>query len=155
MAVDAVDGNIGVPFMIPPTSQDTVPAAPDLSTPPAAPPVEFHVLDANVPLDRATWVQLWESWPDREVMAHPEFVKLFATEGQQVLAAAARGPKGGALYPFIRRRLESEPWCPSGVTGCDLTTAYGYGGPFAWGLNGEETLSFWSQFDHWAREKDV
>jgi hypothetical protein len=61
---------------------------PDLSAAPAAPPVEFHVLDANVPLDRATWVQLWENWPDREVMAHPEFVKLFAIEGQQVLAAA-------------------------------------------------------------------
>ncbi len=123
--------------------------------PQVAPPVEFSVLDASVPLERATWLQLWESWPDREVMAHPEFVRLFAKEGQQVLAAAARGRDGGALYPFIRRPLEAEPWCPTGVTGCDLSTAYGYSGPFGWSLNAEETRSFWSQFDRWAREKDV
>ncbi|HVE43134.1 MAG TPA: GNAT family N-acetyltransferase [Planctomycetota bacterium] len=113
------------------------------------------MLDASVPLERATWVQLWESWPDREVMAHPEFVRLFAKDGQQVLAAAGRGREGGALYPFIRRPLEAEPWCPSGVSGCDLSTAYGYSGPFGWDLNAEETRSFWSQFDRWAREKDV
>jgi hypothetical protein len=140
--------------MIPssPLSTDLVPGA---SAPAAAPPVEFFILDAAVPQDRTTWVQLWESWPDREVMAYPEFVKLFARDGQRILAAAARGKQGGALYPFILRPLESEPWCPSGVSGCDLSTAYGYGGPFAWALSAEETRSFWAQFDRWAREQAV
>jgi hypothetical protein len=129
--------------------------SPVASVAPSATPVEFSILDASVPTERAAWVQLWESWPDREVMAHPEFARLFAREGQQVLAAAARGPQGGALYPLIRRPLGREPWCPAGVSGCDLTTPYGYGGPFAWGLNAEETRSYWSQFDRWAREQDV
>ena len=138
-----------------PLSRSVPILAPGDSAPPAEAPVEFSVLDASVPQERATWVQLWESWPEREVMAHPEFVQLFARDGQQVLAAAARGRQGGALYPFIRRPLQEEPWCPSGVTGCDLTTAYGYGGPFSWGLSAEETRSFWPQFDRWAREKEV
>jgi len=140
--------------MIPLISSETIPstAAP---APPAAAPVEFSVLNAGMPLERAAWVQLWESWPDREVMAHPEFALLFARDGQQVLAATARGRQGGVLYPFIRRPIDAEPWCPSGVSCCDLTTPYGYGGPFAWGLNAEETHSFWSQFDRWARAQDV
>jgi hypothetical protein len=117
--------------------------------------MEFAVLDADVPLDRATWVHLWETWPDREVMAHPEFVRLFAGEGQKVLAAVARGERGGVLYPFIRRPLSQEPWNPAGLAGCDLTTAYGYGGPFAWSVTEEEARSFWSRFDLWAREHGV
>jgi hypothetical protein len=140
--------------MIPLSPSVPIPA-PGAPAPGTAPTVQFDVLDAGVPLERAAWLQLWESWPDREVMAHPEFVQLFARDGQQVLAAAARGRQGGALYPFIRRPLQAEPWCPSGVAGCDLSTAYGYGGPFSWGLSAEETGSFWSQFDRWAREKDV
>src|SRR5689334_19926676 len=98
--------------MTPLTSPLETTVSPAGPAPQAAAPVEFIVLDASVPLDRAAWVQLWETWPDREVMAHPEFVQLFARDGQQVLAAAARGRQGGALYPFIRRPLDAEPWCP-------------------------------------------
>jgi hypothetical protein len=127
----------------------------EAAAPHAAGALEFSVLNADVPLERATWIQLWEHWPQREVMAHPEFVRLFTRDGQKVLAAAARGRQGGALYPFIQRPLQAEPWCPSGAGGCDLTTAYGYGGPFAWGLGTEETQAFWSQLDRWARDNDV
>jgi len=137
-----------IPSVMNPVSTATLVSA-------TGPRLEFSVLDAAVPLDRAAWIHLWETWPDREVMVHPEFVRLFAREGQRVLAAAARGEKGGVLYPFILRPLAREPWCPSGLSCCDLTTAYGYGGPFAWELTAEETRSFWSQFDHWVRERDV
>jgi hypothetical protein len=136
-----------------PSLADSAPRAAPLL--PTAPRLDFAVLDAAVSLDRATWIHLWEAWPHREVMAHPDFVRLFAREGQQVLAAAACGEKGGVLYPFIRRPLAQEPWSPPGLEGCDLTTAYGYGGPFAWGMMAEETRSFWSRFDHWVRERDV
>ena len=131
-----------------------IPLSPSLTIPSSS-ISEFAVLDAAVPPDRDTWIQLWESWPDREVMAHPEFVRLFAQEGQQVLAAAARGERGGVLYPFILRPLASEPWNPPGTAGCDLTTAYGYGGPFAWGVPPDEARTFWSRFDRWARERKV
>ena len=140
--------------MTPIVSPPEVTSTPKPAAPPA-PRMEFAVLDADVPLDRATWVHLWETWPDREVMAHPEFVRLFAREGQQVLAAVARGERGGVLFPFIKRPLALEPWNPPGLVGCDLTTAYGYGGPFAWGMSEEETRSFWSEFDRWARAQGV
>src|SRR6185295_7413176 len=115
----------------------------------------FRILDAGLPQDRATWLSCWESWPDREVMAHPEFVRLFAREGDQVLAAASRTEQGGVLYPFILRPLETEAWSPQGQPGCDLTTAYGYGGPFAWGMDDQGTRAFWSRFDLWAKERSI
>ncbi|MGH7413129.1 MAG: GNAT family N-acetyltransferase [Candidatus Rokuibacteriota bacterium] len=117
--------------------------------------MELRVLDGGDPRDCATWVELWQRWPDREVMAHPEFVRLFARKGDLVLAATVRTELGGVLYPFILRPLSAEPWTPPGQAGCDLTSAYGYGGPFAWNLTPEEARSFWSQFDRWARARQV
>lgn len=88
-------------------------------------------------------------------MAHPEFVRLFARKGDLVLAATARTEQGGVLYPFILRPLSAEPWNPPGQAGWDLTSAYGYGGPFAWNLTAGEAGSFWAQFDGWARAREV
>src|ERR1041384_7601358 len=98
----ALDVKCGVPEMGP-SLPSVLPSSDPLPAPPTGPRPDFAVLDAAVPQDYATWIHLWEAWPDREVMEHPEFVRLFAREGQQVLAAAARGGKGGVLYPFIRR----------------------------------------------------
>jgi hypothetical protein len=128
----------------------------DLVSPVSAPPtaLEFSILDAGVPADLTAWRQLWSAWPDREVMAHPDFVRRFAREGDQVLAAAACTAQGGILYPFILRPLASEPWV-SERTGWDATTPYGYGGPFAWNTTTDEAASFWSRFNRWARARDV
>ena len=35
-----------------------------------------EILDPGDPLDRAAWLELWNSWPDREIMAHPDYVRL-------------------------------------------------------------------------------
>jgi hypothetical protein len=59
-----------------------------VSVPPAA--LEFTVFDAGVPADLALWRERWNGWPDREIMAHPDFVRRFARAGDQVFAAAAR-----------------------------------------------------------------
>ena len=109
------------------------PNSADLVSPVAVPPaaVEFSVFDAAIPADLAAWRDHWNGWPDREIMAHPDFVRRFAREGDQVLAAAARTPRGGILYPFILRPLASEPWAAE-RRGWDATTPYGYGGPFGW-----------------------
>ncbi len=88
-------------------------------------------------------------------MAHPEFVRLFARTGDLVLAATARTEQGAVLYPFILRPLSAEPWHPPGQTGWDLTSAYGYGGPFAWKVTAAEAAEFWAQFDAWARAREV
>jgi hypothetical protein len=123
------------------------------SRPPLAP--VLTVLDARDPAAWTSWVALWREWPEREVMAHPEFVRLFARKEDLVLAAAARTEHGGVLYPFILRPLAAEPWAPAGQTGWDLTSAYGYGGPFGWNVTAAEAGAFWSQFDGWARARQV
>lgn len=130
------------------------------ATPPAGHPpilrssrVEF--LDAADSRGRAAWLELWQSWPDREIMAHPDYVRLFARPSDRVVAAALRSDGGGILYPLIRRPLAAEPWGASAGEACDLTTAYGYGGPFAWNATEEETLVFWTAFDVWARKQNA
>jgi Acetyltransferase (GNAT) domain len=115
----------------------------------------FRLLDAGNPRDAADWQELWQEWPDREVMAHPDFVRLFAGKEDLVLAATARTAEGGVLYPFILRPLAAEPWASADCTGWDLTTAYGYGGPFAWSVTSDEARGFWSRFAGWARERKV
>ncbi|HVE38701.1 MAG TPA: GNAT family N-acetyltransferase [Planctomycetota bacterium] len=116
-------------------------------------PVEF--LDAAQAEDRKKWLDLWSSWPQREVMAHPEYVRLFARPGDRVIGAALRTASGGILYPVIVRPIASEPWAPSGARGCDLTTAYGYGGPFAWSVTPDDARGFWQRFDAWAATQGV
>lgn len=127
--------------------QEAGPVAPG----PVVDSAPFRILDALEPAERAAWLEAWQSWPDREVMAHPEFVRLFARKGDRVLAAVSRTARGGVLYPFILRPLSAEPWAPPGSSGWDLTTAYGYGGPFAWSVSSDEARAFWSRFERWSR----
>ena len=113
--------------------------------------IRVDFLDAASPEARKTWIDLWESWPDREMMAHPAFVSLFARPGDSVVAAACRTAGGGILYPVIVRPFSQEPWSDAGTKGCDLTTAYAYAGPFAWGVTPAEGVLFWKHAERWAR----
>jgi len=128
-------------------SPDPEPSATDTQ------PEGFRVLGAEDPAERAEWLRLWERWPDAEIMAHPEFARLFARPGDQVLAATYAGTKGGVLYPLILRPLGLEPWAPAGRELCDLTTPYGYGGPFAWDVSPEEAADFGRRVGEWARSR--
>jgi hypothetical protein len=120
---------------------------------PQTPGVEF--LDLADPRDRAVWLDLWNRWPDREVMAHPDYVRLFARPLDRVVAAVLRSDGGGILYPLIVRPLAAEAWGAAAGKACDLTTAYGYGGPFAWNVTEKETQVFWAEFDEWARTQEA
>ena len=62
---------------------------------PQASHIEF--LDPARARDRAAWLELWNRWPDREVMAHPDYVRLFARPVDRVVAAAFRSDDGGIL----------------------------------------------------------
>jgi hypothetical protein len=77
-------------------------------------------------------------------------VALFARPGDKVFCASARTDRGGVLYPVIVRPLSLEPWA-AGEAACDLTTAYAYGGPFAWNVDASEAAEFWARFAEWAR----
>ena len=74
------------------------------------PDTTFRVLRANAPNDRIEWTRFWQSWPDREVFAHPNYVKLFSTGSDQPLCACFDSDQGKVLYPFIFRDLGSEPY---------------------------------------------
>lgn len=134
------------------TTKAPGPAAPDV---PGGEPGRFQVLRADDRADYAEWMRRWQGWPESEIMAHPEYVRLFARPGDQVLAASYTAPGGGILYPLILRPLGLEPWAAPGEEACDLTTPYGYGGPFAWNIGKEDSADFWSALDRWARDRNV
>jgi hypothetical protein len=121
----------------------------NLRRPPQAAPV-VEVLDAGNEPERRRWLDLWTAWPRREIMAHPEYVRLFARPEDRAVAAVARTAAGAILYPVIVRPLAVEPWGGPGEPACDLTTPYGYGGPFAWGATADDARAFWTAFDAWA-----
>ena len=93
----------------------------------------FEVLTADDP----GWLARWEAWPEREVHAHPEYVRLYESEGRPLCAVA-----DGVLYPFL---LRDDP--------ADVVTPYGYGGAFRTGE--AEANPFWRAFDAWAAEQGV
>lgn len=131
--------------------EDTAHAMRRTLRPPRPGEVRVDFWDASSASDRRTWIEFWESWPGREVMAHPSFVKLFARPGDRVICASGRTSIGGILYPLILRPLDVEPWAGTEARRCDLTTAYGYSGPFAWSVPDRLASSFWTPFDAWAR----
>lgn len=120
---------------------------------------EFRVLDASVPAERRAWLQIWESWPRREVFAHPEYAALYA-DGRAVRACCATFRSGGArvLYPYLLRDLRAESfWSEAVGPAFDLVTPYGYGGAYVWGEadRGQVADAFWGRFGQMAREEKL
>jgi hypothetical protein len=109
---------------------------------------QFTVFDAAVPAARASWLALWQAWPNRDVTAHPGYTELFARPGDRVVCLAQDRVRGGILFPLIVRPIALESWGMAGADVCDLVSPYGYGGPYGWGKVGVE--EFWSGFDDWA-----
>ncbi len=115
--------------------------------------MDIQVWDAEDPDGRRAWLACWKTWPEREVFGHPDYLKLYARPGMRALCAAAALGDSYVLYPFLLRDLEQEPYCdPSLGAATDITTAYGYGGPFRWGTpwSASGASEFWRAFDQWA-----
>lgn len=115
---------------------------------------EFHVLQAAVPEERNHWLDLWLRSPHREPFAHPAYVELFARDTEHALCACYQEPGATVLYPVIRRFLSNEPWAAS-ETASDLTSPYGYGGPFASDTAVGAAPALWPLFDDWCRENRI
>ena len=62
-------------------------------------------------------------------------------------------PAGGALFPLILRPIDQEPWADVSEEGSDVTSPYGYGGPFRWGEVDE--VAFWLDLHRWAEAQHV
>jgi hypothetical protein len=115
----------------------------------------LRVLDATDADGHQEWLRRWRAWPEREPMAHPAYVKLFAGPADRAVCAVAGDEAAGILYPLVLRPLASEPWAGPGESRWDATTPYGYGGPFAWGDASGLADPFWAQLEAWFRERRV
>lgn len=114
---------------------------------------EFRILDASVPEETQRWLELWQAWPGREISAHPNYARLFASRGDRTLCASLATEAGTILFPLILRPVHVESWATDFDPVFDLTSPYGYGGPFAWGSPPAEM--FWWALDEWAGQQGV
>ncbi len=117
--------------------------------------MRFQVLDAATPEGLGAWKALWHAWPGREVMAHPEYARLFARDCDRVVCAAGEDAGGSILFPLILRPLAAEPWARAGERRWDVITPYGYGGPFAWGPGPRDDAAYWGDYAGWCRQAGV
>jgi hypothetical protein len=118
----------------------------------------FFVLNEENSEDCAKWRELVENFADCEPMMLPEYLRLFSVEpSEKVLCAWYMKKKGGVIYPFILRRIDALGWCPKSLSGfSDVTTPYGYGGPFHYGeMSESEIRAFWAYMDDWYKENGV
>lgn len=116
----------------------------------------LEILDAAVPSQRARWLSLWNSWPGREVHAHPTYGELFANEGiDRCMALAWSKDDSTILFPIILRPLSKEPWTSESNPGWDFTTPYGYGGAYKWGDGGITGAKFLELVKTWARSEHI
>ena len=108
--------------------------------------MSLRILSARAPAQRAEWLQRWEE-RGRDVFAHPAFCEAFAQEGEP-LAFSWRDAGGEVLFPLVKRPIAH---ADGGL--CDLTTPYGYGGPFGW--QRPDAASFWRELERWAQAQHV
>ncbi len=90
-----------------------------------------------MPGERAEWLALWEESPGREPFAHPAYAEIFAPAGERAFALVGEG----ALFPLLHREVAGG--------GRDLSSPYGYGGPFLTGSGGAG--GFWPLAREWTR----
>lgn len=101
--------------------------------------------------DREIWQRAWETC-GREPFAHPAYVELFTSEGEEALCAMAQSATGLALVPFILRPIQGDGWKIE-TSLRDATSPYGYGGPY-----GHDDLvkgELWSGFSEWMAQNNV
>ena len=120
----------------------------------------FTVLNLTSESDYLTWLKYWNAWPDREVFAHPDYVRLFLAP-QDIACCAIYSELGSEtiniLFPFILRPLVDQPWLSTtNLTHplFDITSPYGYGGPFKL-LDLSDPHKFWISFNNWCVTANV
>lgn len=90
---------------------------------------QLKVLDASRRSDYKEWLDAWRAWPQREVMAHPDYVRLFARPVDRSLCVVETGGRTRVLLPLIARPLKAETWAGHSKS-WGAVTPYGYGGAF-------------------------
>ena len=116
---------------------------------------QFRVLDADSPDGLAAWNEVWLGWPGREVMAHPEYARLFARPCDRVVGFVGQGSGWNILFPLILRPLSAERWARPAEGRWDAISPYGYGGPFAWGSRPRADAEFWGAYAEWCEQERI
>ncbi|QDV79829.1 GNAT family N-acetyltransferase [Botrimarina mediterranea] len=119
----------------------------------------LRVLRADRVDERAAWIDLWSQSPAQEVFTHPAYLEIFRQRSDHDCCCATMSSDAGTvLYPFYLRHLQSEYGLGLQCSEAkDITTPYGYGGPYAWGQANPKELAkaFWGAFDNWTMQENV
>lgn len=118
----------------------------------------LQIWDATNLEDTEKWLALWKSWQQREIYAHPNYLKLYTDEKSRAFCAALQTTNTCILYPFILRDLTVEPfWSLDIGSAADIVTPYGYGGAFVWGNTNIPAITnqFWADFHNWAKKQNL
>lgn len=111
----------------------------------------FQVLAAADSASRQEWLRRWAQWPGREPFAHPAYVELFLDPGEQAICLVWDRGGTSVLFPAVLRPLPPQ----LGRPGYDLTSPYGYGGPFLVAGTADGAAEFWAEFAAWARGQGI
>ncbi|MBO4205808.1 GNAT family N-acetyltransferase [Micromonospora echinofusca] len=119
--------------------------------------MEIEIWDARDPADAARWQAAFDAWPDREVVAHPGYLRLFAAEHDQPLAAHATTRHGFVLYPFLLRPIDAPHLHAVAGPRWDVASPWSSssGGAFQRAVDDVEAKEFWSAFDDFCRARRV
>lgn len=120
--------------------------------------VQFSVLRADNSQDVLEWTATWKRWPAKEVFAHPNYLRLFESEGEKAYCALFKSDEGTVIYPFFLRKIEPAV-SSDAIDGeiYDIASPYGYGGAVVVETGNGATLAeeFWTYFDAWCRQVHV
>lgn len=109
----------------------------------------WKVLDRREPDQLSTWLSAWAASDEADPFVHPTHADLFTGPGDAAHCAVLTWDGGSILLPFVLRAID-------GTRRHDVTSAYGYGGPFA---SGEVTVDrwrdFWAAFAAWCAGQGV
>ena len=117
--------------------------------------MNFLIFDFKVNVQKNNWLSVWESWGNKEIHAHPDFIKLSACSEDEILAFYTETLDGGILFPIIKRTISSESWYDGEDFYFDVITPYGYGGAFCWGTGEYYRDFFWEQYNIWCKKNNV
>ncbi|WP_431974446.1 GNAT family N-acetyltransferase [Micromonospora haikouensis] len=116
--------------------------------------MKLEIWDARREADAARWRAVHERWEAREVFAHPSYVRLFAGERDEPLAAYARTEHGFVLLPFVLRTVGPSAGA-DGPEYRDVISPYGYAGAFHHRAGEVEAKEFWAAYDRFCTSRRV
>ncbi len=111
-------------------------------------------LFASDPGDRNTWLRAWIEIARQEPFAHPAFVEAFLRAGDQAVCLVDRSDCPQIVLPLILRPLALECWAASEKV-FDLTSPYGYGGPYGKDVGSSEWAQFWLEYEEFATKERI